>query len=280
MNTSLNSSMTLSIFVLLVKCCTLVVFSSGSLASSISIDGSTGVKPLVEALAKEFVKQHPDNGITIGEGLNPKKRIDALIKNDINIAMASHGIDVEQITRQGLSVHKIAKVAVVIGVNSEVKVSNISSEQLCKIYSGELTTWQILGDSSLNLLPLIRPKNEVDTEVILAHIPCFKHVQVADHIKIKKKSGHMAKALAKTPGSIGMTTQVRVAQSNNRIKALSLNHIAPSKENLLNGDYALTRDLFLITHEFPSKSVTAFLNYIRSAVGTDIIINNNAIPAE
>jgi ABC-type phosphate transport system substrate-binding protein len=75
------------------------------------IDGSTGVKPLIAALANQYAEAADNPEIVIGEGLRPNDRIQALLDGNIDIAMASHGIDAERLYRQGLKVHKIAVTA-------------------------------------------------------------------------------------------------------------------------------------------------------------------------
>lgn len=256
------------------------VFGSKSLAATaLRIDGSTGVKPLVTALADAYQKTQTRASFEIGAGLKPDKRIEALLNNEIDVAMASHGINTGQITAKGLKVHRFAQMAVVMGVNHSIEINTLSFEQLCDIYSGKLTSWQPLGGPDVAISPFVRPFNEVDTEVLVAHIPCFAQVQVASHIGIKKKSGQMARALVKTPASLGMTTMVRVQQSEGKIKALALNGVTPQASNLLSGAYPFVRDSFLITASTPSADVGAFLAFVRSRQGSDIIFANNAIPA-
>jgi hypothetical protein len=58
--------------------------------------------------------------------LNPKARIEALGAAGIDIALASHGIDVNALNRQGMQVTEIARTAVVFAVNAGVGVSNLS----------------------------------------------------------------------------------------------------------------------------------------------------------
>lgn len=249
-------------------------------STTIKVDGSTGVKPLIASLAEKYQEKGVAT-ISLGDGLNPTDRIAALKRNDIDIAMASHGIDVQTLTDAGYAVHLIAKVAVVIGVNESVMIDNLSEQELCGIYSGNINNWQTISDTHANALisAFIRPFNEVDTEVLVKQVACFSDIKVAPSIKIKKKSGHMAKALATTSASVGMTTLIRVAQSQQRIKALSLNGIAPSSANVSNGHYPLSRDLFLITKETPSSAVKQFLNFIKSSEGAKIIQSNHAAPA-
>ena len=102
---------------------------------------------------------------------------------------------------------------------------------------------------------------------------------MAKTVKVMPKSGRMARELASTSGAIGMTTMVRVRRSKGKIKAVSLNGIAPSAENMKNGRYSLTRDAFLVTRAKPSTAVTKFLKFIRSPEGEKVIIENNAAPA-
>ena len=243
------------------------------------IDGSTGVKPLIESLAVEYQKSHSAPQIEIGSGLKPEARVHALINKDIDIAMASHGIDIQHVSAKGLTVHRIAKVAVVMGVNQSVNIRNISYQQLCDIYGGKIENWQDLGGENQPIIPFIRPFNEVDTEVILEQVSCFASLKISPQIETRKKSGQMARAIAQPPGAIGMTTLIRVQQSKGKIRALSLNNIKPDTSNLLEGNYTLTRDLFLITPAEPDKKTRRFLAFIRSQNGSRNIISNNAVPA-
>ena len=251
----------------------------GFASQTLKIDGSTGVKPLIEALVKDYKQDARTLPIDIGKGLKPDLRIPALINGNIDIAMASHGINIQHINALGLKVHLMAKVAVVMGVNQSVDVTSLSPQRLCDIYRGKITDWQQLGGKTLALVPYIRPFDEVDTEVLVEHLACFSRTAVSEEIQVQKKSGHMARALATTPGAIGMTTQVRVAQSHGDIKALAFGGIQPDATNLLTGRYPLTRNLYLITASTPTADVTAFLSFIKSSRGADIIMANNAIPA-
>ncbi|WP_448556686.1 substrate-binding domain-containing protein [Thalassotalea montiporae] len=242
------------------------------------IDGSTGVKPLVEALVQQYIRSANAANIQIGKGLSPKKRIAALTSNTIDIAMASHGFDQSHLAQLNLRVHPLAKVAVVMGVNHTVKVDSISEQQLCAIYSGSVTNWQQLGGADIAITPFIRPANEVDTEVFLAKVPCFAQLTLAKNIQIKKKSGQMARAIANKRGAIGMTTLVRVSQCDNKIAPIGINGIFPTTDNVLNNTYGLTRNLYLITSDKPKERVKSFLRFVRSEQGAEVIKANHAVP--
>ena len=247
-------------------------------AETIVIDGSTGVTPLVAALAKAFREQHPSTTVEIGKGLGTKERIQALSDAKIDIAMASHGLDVADIQRQGMAVYEIGKVAVAFGVNASVAASNLSDRQICDIYSGKATNWKEVGGSDLVIVPVTRPDSEVDTEVVRGKIGCLKNLKMAETVKVMPKAGEMASELAATPGAIGMTSMTVVEQSQGRIKPLSLGGIMPTADNVKNKTYALTRDSFLVTKAPPSPAVARFLKFIRSSAGEKVIVANGAVP--
>ena len=171
------------------------VFASEKLV----VDGSTGVKPLIESLAAEYQKLPSPPEIEIGSGLKPEARLKALINKEIDIAMASHGIDIEHINTLGLKVHRIAKAAVVMGVNQNVNISNISHQQLCDIYDGTLSNWQQIGGENQVITPFIRPFNEVDSEVIHAQISCFASLKISAQIETQKNQGRWRGRLPKPP---------------------------------------------------------------------------------
>lgn len=244
------------------------------------IDGSNGVRPLVNALSEAFQKAYPDIRIEIGTGMNTSERINALNENKIDIAMASHGIDIPRFTRQGLQVHWFAKMAIVLGVHASVQVKNLATDELCQIYSGAIRNWSELGGHSLAIAALARPSNEVDTEVLMENLACFENIEQYSHLQFYEKSGPLAKALTETAGSIGMTAAVRVAQSNGQITPLKIDGVSPSNRNIAKGRYPFFRNAYLITKGTPTPAIKRFLQFIRSKTGNKVLKKNAAALAQ
>jgi len=249
-------------------------------AQRIAIDGSTGVTPLVAALAKAYATQNPAVSIEIGKGLGTKARIEALNDGKIDIAMASHGLKVAEIQRQGMVVHEIGKVAVVFGVNASVPVTNLADAQICDIYAGKVSNWKEVGGPDLAIVPLTRPDSEVDAEVVREKIPCLANLKMPETVRVMPKSGEMAQGLAATTGAIGMTTMTVVEQSQGRVKETSLRGIVPTAENVQSKTYTLTRDSFLVVKTPPTPAVSNFLEFVRSAAGEKVIVANGAVPVK
>jgi phosphate transport system substrate-binding protein len=248
------------------------------LSNKIVIDGSTGVMPLVAALAKAYQERDPGVTIDMGKGLGTKARLDALDEGRIDIALASHGLAGDELTRRGMVVHEIAKVAVVFAVNASVPVTDVTDAQICDVYSGKITNWSQLGGPDLAIAPRTRPDSEVDAEVVRAKLACLKTLTMPEAVTVMPRSGDMARELAATVGAVGMTTTTVVEQSRGQIKALSLNGIVPSADNVRRSAYTLTRDSFLVTKGMPPPAVARFVEFVRSPAGASVIAANGAVP--
>ncbi len=154
---------------------------------------------------------------------------------------------------------------------------SLTDAQICAIYEKPGSTWKEFGGPDLAVAPLARPDSEVDAEVIRDGIPCLKPLKLPESVKVLARAGDMAKALADTPGAIGVTSATVVEQSGGKIKAVALNGVAASEANVLGGQYRLTRDAFLVVGKAPSPAVRAFIDFVKSPDGARIIRANGAI---
>ena len=256
---------------------TLVAPLSAPTSEKIVVDGSTGVMPLVAALAKAYQERYPAATVEMGKGLGTKARLQALEEGKIDIALASHGVVVEELTRRGMAMHEIAKVAVVFGVNASVSVTNVTEAQICDVYAGRITSWKELGGPDVAIAPRTRPDSEVDSEVVRGKIACLKDLKMPDGVRVMAKSGDMAKEIAATVGAIGMTTTTVVEQSRGQIRAVSLNAVSPSAENVGRKTYTLTRASFLVTKAAPAPAVSRFVEFVRSSGGVAVIVANGGV---
>jgi len=252
--------------------------TSVSAQPTLKVDGSTGAMPLVAALAKGYETKAPGVRIEIGKGLGTKARIEALNVGSIDIAVASHGLKIDELVKQGMVVDEIARTPVVFGVNSSVPVTNLSQAQICAIYSGALTNWQTAGGPDLAIAVRTRPENEVDTEVVRDGISCLKTLKMSEEMRVMQRGGDMAKELAATKGAVGMTTTTVAEQSGGKIKALFLDGVAPTAENVVAGSYRLVREVLLVIRTDGSRETKDFVAFVKGTDGAKLIKDNGAIP--
>jgi phosphate transport system substrate-binding protein len=247
-------------------------------AEKIVLDGSSGMLPLAQALATAYQQRSSDPQVEIGKGLGTGARLQALSEGKIQIALASHGIKPEDVQKGNLKVIEAAKGAIVFAVNASVPITNITEAQVCEIYSGKVRSWQPLGGPDRPIAVLTRPPTEVDPEVIRAKVGCFKELQEVETAKVMARGGDMAKGLAETPDAIGMTSMTVVEQSGGKVKALTLNGVAPAAEQVKSGRYFLTRDFLFVIKGEPTPPIKKFLDFVLSPDGDRVILANGAVP--
>lgn len=255
-----------------------LVSSSAWGAERIVLDGSSGMLPLAKALAAAYQQRVSDPQVEVGKGLGTGARLRALAEGKIHIALASHGIKPEDVQKGNLKIFEVAKGAIVFAVNASVPVANLAESQVCDAFSGKIRNWQALGGSDNAVAVLTRPPAEVDPEVIRAKVGCFKELKEVETARIMARGGDMAKALAETPHALGMTSMTVVEQSAGKVKALSLNDIAATADNVKSGRYLLTRDFLFVFNGEPTGPVKRFLDFVLSPEGDSVIRANGAVP--
>jgi phosphate transport system substrate-binding protein len=247
-------------------------------ADRIVVDGSTGMLPLAKALAGAYARRSPEPSIEMGTGLGTGARLRALDEGKIHIALASHGVNPEEARKAGWRIVEVAKGAIVFAVNASVPLTDIRESQVCDAYSGRINSWKSLGGPDRYMVVFTRPATEVDPEVIRAKIGCFKDLKESDTAKVMARGGDMAKALAETPYALGMTSMTVAEQSAGKVRALSLNGIAATAENVRSGRYLLTRDFLFVIKGEPAGPVQQFLGFVLSDEGDRVIQANGAVP--
>ena len=241
------------------------------------IDGSPGVAPLVMALV-EAHREAGGDSIALASGLGSRARLDSLQSGAIDIAMASHGLDSADLARRGLVAHEIGRTAVVFAVNASVTIGNLRPAEICDVYSGRKPAWQLFAGEPAEIVPLMRPADEVDAEVALAAVGCLQGLTFGGRVAVHERADDMARAIEETPGAIGLTSMPYVMHADGAMRALALDGTGPTAENVASGRYALTRRAFLVTHAAPAPAVAGFLAFIRSADGQRVIRESGAVP--
>ena len=244
----------------------------------IVLDGSSGMLPLAKVLASAYQQKSASPQVEIGTGLGTGPRLRALADDKIQIALASHGIKPDDVQKGNLKVIEVAKGAIVFAVNASVPITDITEAQVCDIYSGKVQNWQSLGGPTIAIVVLTRPPTEVDPEVIRAKIGCFETLKEVETAKVMARGGDMANGLTDTPHAIGMTSMTVVEQSRGKVRALTVNGVAPSAENVKSGRYFLTRDFLFVTKGEPTVDIKKFLDFVLSPDGDRVILANGAVP--
>lgn len=91
----------------------------------------------------------------------------------------------------------------------------------------------------------------------------------------------MSQTLAKTPYAIGISDLGTITTKQLPIKALKVNGVSPTLENLTSGKYSLVRSLSFVflQDKLPAKAKT-FLDFVQSSEGKKILTANGYLAIE
>ena len=117
-------------------------YSKSDASGKISVAGSSSVTPLMERLAEAYQKVNSDVKVEVQES-DSTTGITSATEGVCNIGMASRDLEKEE-TDKGVKSKEIARDGIAVIVNKDNSLSEITSEQVQKIYTGEITKWDEL----------------------------------------------------------------------------------------------------------------------------------------
>lgn len=114
-------------------------FSGSRPQGKLVIAGSSSVTPVMEKLKEAYQAYNPDLNVEVQQSDSSTGMADT-IDGSCDIGMASRDLKESELA-QGLQAQTIAMDGIVVIVNPENPVANLSAEQVKDIFMGNLTSW-------------------------------------------------------------------------------------------------------------------------------------------
>lgn len=113
-------------------------YKASGLSGTIKVAGSTSVTPLMEKLQEEYKALNPN--VTFEMQSNGSSQgIKAAIDGTYEIGMSSRELKDDE--KSQLTEHVLAMDGIAVILNNENSITDLSSENITKIYTGEITSW-------------------------------------------------------------------------------------------------------------------------------------------
>lgn len=117
-------------------------FQSNGATGEITVAGSSSVTPVMEKLKEAYEEVNSGVSITIQES-DSTTGMTSTMEGVCDIGMASRDLSEEEAAE--LTPVKIALDGIAVIVNPENALDDLSTEQVCSIFTGEITDWSELG---------------------------------------------------------------------------------------------------------------------------------------
>ncbi len=248
--------------------------SGTGVTGTVSTDGSTSMEKVIGSLKETFEAEN--NGITVtynptGSGTG----ITAVAEGRCDIGLSSRDLKDEE-KAKGLEGTVIAYDGIAIIVNPENPVSDLTIEDIAKIYTGEITNWKDIGGNDAEIVLIGREAGSGTRDG-------FESItKTAEKCKYRQEltsTGDVITTVAGNPAAIGYASLASVKDS---VKALKVDGVAPSEATIKDGNYKVQRNFVLVTKTDGKLSDAAqkFFDYITSSNASEIIKNAGAVPVK
>ncbi|MDN5311012.1 MAG: phosphate transport system substrate-binding protein [Methanolobus sp.] len=252
------------------------------ISSAITVKGSDTVLPLSQAEAEDFMMENKNVRVSIiggGSGVG----FAALIDGEVPIAMSSRGIkdsEIQKAQQRGVNPveHTIAWDGIAVIVNPDNPISQLTYEQLQGIYDGNISNWNEVGGEDREIAVITRDSSSGTYEYFKEEILVDREYR--PDALAQPATGGIVQEVSRNKGAIGY---IGFAYLDESIKALVLDggegFVEATEQNILSGDYPLSRPLYYYTNGEPQGAVKDFIDFVLSPTGQAIVSEIGYFPA-
>ena len=246
--------------------------ADADLSGTVSTDGSTSMEKVIGALSEAFQEKYPNVTVTYnptGSGSG----ITAVTEGNCDIGLASRNLKDEE--KNGLTSTTVAIDGIAMIVNTANEVSDLSLDQIAKIYTGEITNWKDVGGADQEIVVIGREAGSGTRDGFESITGTSDKCQMDQELT---STGAVIQAVGANEAAIGYAS---LAAVDDTIKTLTVEGVAPSEETVLDGTYKIQRNFNMITNDSKelSPAAQAFLDFATSSEAASLIEAAGAVPA-
>jgi len=254
----------------------LLLASTAMADTTIKVDGSTTVLPIMQKVVEAYMKAHPDVKITVSGG-GSGNGIKALLDGATDVAMASRAIEPKELDlakTKNVAPNQIvcAIDAIVPIVNPANKLSAITLAQLKDLYMGKITSWKDLGGEG-PVVVISRDTSSGTYETWEGLV--MKKERVFPGALMQASSGAVVQAVSKNKNAMGY---VGIGYLDASTKGLTVDGVEATAENAKSKKFPISRDLYIYTNGAPAGAVKGLVDFLLGAEGQKLVKEAGFVP--
>lgn len=263
----------------------------------IHLDGTSALYPVYASFARnvwpvtgvEMRRHHKDTTIACSGADDAYVR---LMKGGADMIFAgAPSQELQKVAQMcGIDLHltPIGKEAFVFFVHRENPIDGLTTEQIQKIYTGELINWRELGGSARPIRAFQSEENsQTVLEQIMNGLPLMEAETEIRSTGVGWDTPRIA-AYRNYENALGFSFRFHTAElvKNDEIKLLAFDGVEPTQETIRSGSYPLSAYFYAVTAssagqpapETENRDLAAFLSWILSPQGQEIIEKAGYVP--
>ena len=255
-------------------------------ANSITVKGSDTMVNMASGWAEAYMGLHPEVQISVTGG-GSGTGIAALINGTTDICNASRQMaesEIQTARRRGINPVRtvVARDGLAVIVNPRNPVSELTMEQIGKIYTGAYTNWHQVGGPDHRIVVLSRENSSGTYVFFQEHV--LNKQDYTQSARLMPATSAIVQATTNEQWAIGYVGLGYAEKARNQVKILKVKRdahspgVLPSLATVDDGTYSISRPLQIYTNGEPTGAIRAYVGFILSAAGQKIVEDYDEIP--
>jgi len=243
-----------------------VIFGAGAHFAWVVFDE---LKDDLERVSGRKVELHGQNSAL---GMGCKAGIKIAMQNSADketFGFVCCPLDKKEVEEKQLLVHPIALEPVLIVVNRDNPVRNLSSEQTRSIFRGKITNWKDVGGNDEAIVVVTRlhcKKRPGHWKTLLPGVEEFREQRLS-----VSSAAEMEKRVNAFPNAIGHIGSTWDFAEDTRLVSVTIDGVAPTSAGLASGGYPFFRNLSAVTNRTPSADVMKIIKEVQHGESMQMI---------
>lgn len=254
----------------------------------LKLDGSTALYPVFSAFAQAvYPKGSYDSANSEVQSTQTSGAWANLLKEESDIIFTPEPPGTIQDLAKSKGVQlvltPIGKEAFVFFVHKDNPVSDITLEQVQKIYAGEITNWKELGGKDEPILAFQRPEDSGSQQMLMKVMGTKRLMEAPKDQHVTGMGGIIEETLdyENRKNAIGFSFRFfsESMVQNNKIKHLAINGVSPSITSIQQDTYPFV-SLFYAVHlsTTTNPNLVPFLEWMKSEEGQTLVEKSGYVP--
>ena len=236
--------------------------ASSSISGEITYDGASSFQALVEAAGEKFMDENPDVSIS-GSGNGSGTGLTSVASGTVTIGnsdvFAETKLDESQ--AKNLVDHEVAVVGMGPVVSKNVKVDDLTLEQLKGIFSGQITNWKEVGGEDATIVVLNRKAGSGTRATFEAAVFGSEANEFKGDAELDK-SGDVQTQLASTDNAISYLDFSHFDDS--KFNAIKVEGVEPKSKNVCDDSFKIWATEHMYCAKDADEATRAFLEFMLS----------------
>ena len=223
-----------------------------------TLDGSTSTKPMATAITSVLLgipREEADQMLTFHKTTESFRY---LMRDEAKLLICAQPADsvIEMMKEENFEydMEAFASEALVFVVNASNPIESLTTEQIQKIYTGEITNWKELGGEDRKIVPIQRNK-EAGSQVMMEKIVMkdLKMMEAPKELVVGDMGGliEAVKSFDNSADAIGYTpyyyaTNMKMADG---LKIIKVDNVNPEKTTIQKGEYPFRTSYFVVINK-------------------------------